>query len=78
MGKCVSKGTLTQNGRAANPGQLSSCDEREWERICSNYRENNNLTGEEDAEVGYDLVCRLALNVNMNRKAVFHFFSQKL
>lgn len=57
MGKCVSKGTLTQNGRAANQGQFSSCDEREWERICSNYRENNNLTGEEDAEVGYDLVC---------------------
>lgn len=62
MGKCVSKGSLTHASRV-NQGHFSSCDESEWERIISIYRENNNLTREtENAEV---------TEFNLKRKIIY-------
>lgn len=53
MGKCVSKGSLTHNSHITHAEiHVDSNEEREWDRILSYHRENNNLTDKKNnAEV---------------------------
>uniref|UniRef100_A0A336LNI2 CSON015059 protein n=1 Tax=Culicoides sonorensis TaxID=179676 RepID=A0A336LNI2_CULSO len=57
MGKCVSKGTLTNHGNLRlNNHEDVLCHESEWDAISYIYNDNNNLSGaENDSEVGKNL-----------------------